>query len=150
MLSIGPGARRKPLDQTDRMPANDGGHPFFGDTSLTSVSHAAPGSSGALVKLCDLDEVDEDEPAQVEIEGFRYAVFRIGDMVYVTADLCSHGPGYLSDGHVEDFQVVCPFHQGTFDIRTGAPTGAPCEHAIQTWTPVIADGQIFIDPACPN
>ena len=104
----------------------------------------------ALAKLCDLDELDEDQPLRAEIDGFSYAVFKVGEMVFVTADLCSHGPGFLSDGYVEDCQVECPFHQGRFDIRTGMPTAPPCEVPIQTWTPVVEDGVVFIDPASPN
>lgn len=107
-------------------------------------------STGSLTQLCTLDEVDEDEPFRAEIDGFAYAVFKVGDMVYVTADLCSHGPGSLSEGYVEDCQVECPFHQGKFDIRTGMPTEPPCEVPIQTWTAVVQDGAVFIDPASPN
>lgn len=106
--------------------------------------------STALIKLCDLEDVDEDEPYQAEVDGFAYAVFRVGDLIFVTADLCSHGPGSLSEGHVEDFQVVCPFHQGKFDIRTGEATGAPCEFAIRTWTPAILEDGVYIDPLSPN
>lgn len=104
----------------------------------------------ALTKLCDFDELDEDEPMRAEIDGFAYAVFKVGEMVFVTADLCSHGPGFLSEGYVEDCQVECPFHQGRFDIRTGVPTAPPCEVPIKTWTPVVENGVVFIDPASPN
>jgi len=104
----------------------------------------------SLTRLCSLDEVDEDEPYRAEIDGAAYAVFKVGETVYVTDDLCSHGPGSLSEGYVEDCQVECPFHQGKFDLRTGQPTEAPCEIPIRTWTAVIEDGAIFIDAANPN
>lgn len=104
----------------------------------------------SLKKLCDVDDLDEDEPLRAEIDGFAYAVFKVGEMVFVTADLCSHGPGSLSEGYVENCQVECPFHQGRFDLRTGLPTAPPCEVPIATWTPVVEDGGVFIDPAAPN
>lgn len=107
-------------------------------------------NAGALTRLCRLDETDEDEPLRVEIDGFAYAVFRVGDTIYVTEDQCSHGPGSLSEGYVEDCQVECPFHQGRFDIRTGLPTEPPCEVPIRTWAPVIRDDAVFIDPGAPN
>lgn len=106
--------------------------------------------AAALTKLCDFDDLDEDEPLRAEIDGFAYAVFKVGEMVFVTADLCSHGPGLLSEGYVENCQVECPFHQGKFDLRTGMPTEPPCEVPIATWTPVVEDGCVFIDPASPN
>ena len=61
-----------------------------------------------------------------------------------------HGPGCLSEGYVEGFEIECPFHQGRFDLRTGMPTEAPCEIPVATWTPVLRDGGVFIDIANPN
>lgn len=110
-----------------------------------SLGNAAP-----LTRLCGLDEVEEDQPVRAEIDGFAYAVFRVGELIFVTADMCSHGPGFLSDGYVEGCEVECPFHQGRFDLRTGMPTEPPCEVPVQTWTAIIQDDAIFIDPASPN
>ena len=103
-----------------------------------------------LTRLCALDDLDEDEPYCAEVDGVGYAVFRVGELVFVTADLCTHGPGCLSEGYVEDFEVECPFHQGKFDLRTGQPTQAPCEIPITTWSPVIQDGAVYIDISQPN
>lgn len=106
--------------------------------------------AATLTRLCDLDDIDEDEPYRAEIDGVGYAVFKVGDTMFVTADQCTHGPGRLSDGYVEGFEIECPFHQGKFDLRTGAPTEPPCEVPLATWTPVVQDGGVYIDIANPN
>lgn len=103
-----------------------------------------------LTRLCAVDDVSEDFPFRAEVDGFAYAVFQAGDTYYVSADLCTHGPGLLSDGFIEGCEVECPFHQGRFDIRTGLPTVAPCEVAIKVWTPVVENGAILIDVEAPN
>ncbi|MGK9051112.1 non-heme iron oxygenase ferredoxin subunit [Neorhizobium petrolearium] len=105
---------------------------------------------GTLTKLCNTADVSKDLPFRAEIDGFAYAIFQAGDQYYVTADLCSHGPGQLSDGFLEGCEVECPFHQGRFDVRTGAPTAPPCEIPIMVWTPVIRDEAVFIDVAAPR
>jgi len=105
---------------------------------------------GTLTKLCNTADVSGDLPFRAEIDGFAYAIFQAGDQYYVTADLCSHGPGQLSDGFLEGCEVECPFHQGRFDVRTGAPTAPPCEIPIMVWTPVIRDEAVFIDVAAPR
>ena len=46
-------------------------------------------SASALTRLCDIDDIDEDEPFRAEVEGVGYAVFKVGDLVFVTADLCT-------------------------------------------------------------
>ncbi|WP_421949981.1 non-heme iron oxygenase ferredoxin subunit [Pelagibacterium sp.] len=117
---------------------------------MTSANAGQFVDASRLIRLCDLEDLDEDEPSRAEVDGFAYAIFKVGDMVFVTADLCSHGPGLLSEGYVEDCQVECPFHQGKFDIRTGMPTEAPCEIPIKTWTPVLQDGGVYINPGEPN
>jgi nitrite reductase/ring-hydroxylating ferredoxin subunit len=103
----------------------------------------------ALAALCDASDVTEDAPLRVEQDGQEYAVYRYDGTYYVTQDLCSHGPGYLSEGHVDDCEVVCPFHQGRFNFITGEATMAPCTEALRTWTAHVRDGQICIDPAQP-
>lgn len=107
-------------------------------------------SEPALTELCQLSDVDDDEPFRAEIGDMAYAVFRVGDEIFVTDDMCTHGPGQLSEGWVEDCQIECPFHGGRFDLRTGKPTEPPCEVPIRTWTPVIRDGAVFIDADSPN
>ena len=99
-----------------------------------------------LVPLCDATEVDEEIPLRVEHEGVGYAVFISAGAYYVTQDLCTHGPGLMSEGYIEGEEIECPFHQGRFNFITGAPTMAPCTEALRTWTAQVVDGQVCIDP----
>jgi anthranilate 1,2-dioxygenase ferredoxin subunit len=103
----------------------------------------------ALTRLCATSDVSEDLPFRAEVGDTAYAVFQLGDRYYVTADQCTHGPGLMSDGYVEGCEVECPFHQGRFDLRTGACTSPPCEIPLQVWTPVVEDDAIFIDVDAP-
>ena len=99
-----------------------------------------------LAALCAASEVTEDMPRRVERDGFAFAVFQRGDDYFVTADQCTHGPGFLSEGCVIGGEIECPFHQGRFDLRTGAPTAPPCFEPIRVWRVQVIDGQICIDP----
>ena len=100
-----------------------------------------------LVPLCPAEDVKPDTPVRADVEGASYAVFQIDGQYYVTQDLCTHGPGSMSEGFVEGGEIECPFHQGKFDIRTGTPTAPPCTEALRTWTAHIVDGKVCIDPA---
>ena len=104
-----------------------------------------------LTRLCAADDLSEDEPLRVEVDDMAYAVFQVGDDYFVTADLCSHGPGSLSEGFVVNgCEVECPFHQGRFDLRSGAPTYPPCEVAIRVWDAILRDGDILIAAGSPK
>ena len=100
-----------------------------------------------LVPLCDAGDVEQDIPLRVELEGVGYAVFTSTGAFYVTQDLCTHGPGLMSEGYIEGEEIECPFHQGRFNFITGAPTLAPCVEALRTWTAHVVDGKVCIDPA---
>jgi len=103
--------------------------------------------TAGLVPLCATAAVSEDAPLRVERDGYAYAVFQRGNDYFVTADECTHGPGFLSEGAVIGDEVECPFHQGRFDLRTGAPTAPPCFEPIPVFPVTVKDGTIFIAPA---
>ena len=98
------------------------------------------------ISLCDADDVTDDTPVQATHDGVVYAVFTKDGAYYVTQDLCTHGPGNLSEGFIEGCEVECPFHQGRFNFITGAPTAAPCTEALRVWTAQVVDGKVCIDP----
>ena len=105
----------------------------------------APSDKAAVVELCDISEVRPDSPLKVEASGELLAVFQLGESYFVTQDLCTHGPGSLSEGYVDGDEIECPFHQGRFCIRTGRPTAAPCTVPLKTWPVVVRAGKICID-----
>lgn len=49
------------------------------------------------------------------------AVFKIDNQFYAINNRCSHARGSLSEGVVnaEECSVICPWHYGKFDLRTG-------------------------------
>lgn len=95
------------------------------------------------VELCGTDDVTPDMPFKAQMDGTDVAVFQLGDTYYVTQDLCTHGPGSLSEGYVEGDEIECPFHQGKFNIMTGVPTAPPCTEALRTWKVTVRDGRIL-------
>ena len=92
------------------------------------------------LELCSTDEVAEGAAIKVEAGDLALAVFNIEGLFYVMDDLCSHGPGSLSEGYVE-----CPFHQGQFNIRTGEVVMPPCMIPQKTYAVTIEDGKILIE-----
>ena len=110
------------------------------------MSDETKSSEVTLAALCDAAEVEPDEPLQVVLDGLDYAVFNLDGRFYVTQDLCTHGPGLLSEGFVIGDEIECPFHQGRFNIPSGRATAAPCTEALRVWTVHVVDGKISIDP----
>lgn len=97
------------------------------------------------VAICAIDDVTPDLPYKGRLNEIDLAVFQVEDAYYVTQDICTHGPGSLSEGYVEGAEIECPFHQGRFSIITGAPLAPPCTVPLKIWNVVMRDDQIMID-----
>ena len=96
------------------------------------------------IKVCSVDEITSGEALQVELEERPpLAVYNLEGDFYVTDDTCTHGDASLAEGDIEGDEIVCPFHLGRFDIRTGEVTAAPCSEPIQTYPVEIEDGNVF-------
>ncbi len=84
---------------------------------------------------------------QVPVEGRDpIALYRLQGAYYATDDVCSHGQAFLTEGEIEGCEVVCPFHEGTFDIRTGEAVGAPCFLPIRSYPVTVGpDGVVYVE-----
>jgi biphenyl 2,3-dioxygenase ferredoxin component len=97
------------------------------------------------IKLCRADEVAPGTALKVEAEDLELAVFNVGGEFYVIDDHCTHGPGSLSEGYIEDDVVECNFHNGQFNIRTGEVVSPPCMVPVKTYRTVVEGGEVFIE-----
>ncbi len=79
----------------------------------------------AFVKVASVSDIPDNGGHCVEIEDRRIALFRKDGEIYAIDDTCTHDEASLSEGEIEDHQVVCPLHGATFDLRTGEVTGPP-------------------------
>ncbi|MDP1963077.1 MAG: non-heme iron oxygenase ferredoxin subunit [Reyranella sp.] len=102
-------------------------------------------------KACSTADVSEDTAKKIDIEGFSaVAIFKIGEQFYAIADLCTHGAASLSEGFVENGIVECPFHSGTFDIKTGQALTFPCTEAVNIYPVRVEGGEILIRLDVPS
>ena len=99
----------------------------------------------SLLDLCPTSEVPEGTAVKVEKDGLILAVFNLGGRFFVTDDACTHGPGSLSEGYIEGDVVECNFHNGQFNIRTGAVVSPPCMVPIKTYPARVENGKVVIE-----
>jgi nitrite reductase/ring-hydroxylating ferredoxin subunit len=102
-------------------------------------------SGGKRIELCNTGDVAPGAALKVEIDDLALAVFNIGGEFYVTDDACTHGPGSLSEGYIDDDIVECNFHNGQFNIRSGEVVSPPCMVPIKTYPATVVDGKVTIE-----
>ncbi len=101
--------------------------------------------SAKRIDLCSTGDVAPGSALKVEIDDLVLAVFNIDGAFFVTDDTCTHGPGSLSEGYIEDDVVECNFHNGQFNIRTGEVVSPPCMVPIKIYPVEVVDGKVTIE-----
>jgi nitrite reductase/ring-hydroxylating ferredoxin subunit len=114
----------------------------IGDNEERDTMHNAP----SRIRLCSVTDVASGEALKVETDGLTVAVFNLDGEFHVTDDHCTHGPGSLSEGFIDGDCVECNFHQGVFNIRTGAVVQPPCIVPVRTYRVTVEEGTVYIDP----
>lgn len=97
------------------------------------------------IRLCSTNDVDWDSAIRVDEGELSLAVFNVNGTFYVTDDLCTHGPGSLSEGYLDGHTIECDFHNGAFDIRTGEVVAPPCMLPIKTYKVTIENDDVMIE-----
>ncbi|MBB35068.1 MAG: ferredoxin [Hirschia sp.] len=99
-----------------------------------------------LIKACDMSDLEDGEIFKAEIEGEgALAIYLVDEEVFATADICTHGEASLSDdGYIEDGVVICSWHDGAFDFKTGEACRLPCMDPLKSYPTEVKDGEVFI------
>jgi nitrite reductase/ring-hydroxylating ferredoxin subunit len=97
------------------------------------------------IEVCATNAVAEGEVLKVETGGLTLAVYNVKGDFYVTDDHCTHGPGSLSEGWLEGYEIECDFHQGCYDVRTGEVTSPPPMVPVKSYKVVVDGDKVMIE-----
>ena len=97
------------------------------------------------IDLCSAADVSPGSALKVETGSLVLAVFNVDGEYYAMDDLCTHGPGSLSEGYIDGDVVECNFHNGQFDIKTGEVVSPPCMIPVKTYPATVEGGKVFIE-----
>ena len=83
-----------------------------------------------FMKVATTDEIGPGQTRLVEVSGKQIALFNVDGQFFALDNTCTHRGGPLAEGEVSGHEVSCPWHGGTFDIRTGEVVGPPAPQAV--------------------
>jgi nitrite reductase/ring-hydroxylating ferredoxin subunit len=102
--------------------------------------------SEALLRIAETSEVEAFGLLRVVHDGLPpLAVAYAQGEFFVIDDTCSHGAASLSEGAVKDGAIECPWHSGTFCLRTGQALTFPAVVPIKAYRSVVIDGHVCIE-----
>jgi len=85
-----------------------------------------------------------DDVLGLEVDGCDLALYTVGEAVYATDNVCTHGHARLCDGFLDGHEIECPLHQGKFDIRDGSPLCEPAAEPLRSYPVKIEGSRVFI------
>ena len=96
------------------------------------------------VDALSADDLPTDDVAGVAVAGRDIALYTVGDAVYATDNLCTHGHARLCDGFLDGHEIECPLHQGKFDVRNGQPSCAPVDAPLRSYPVKVEGGRVYL------
>ena len=100
------------------------------------------------VRVCRVADVAAGDVLRVDVDGYPpLAVYNVDGTIYVSDDTCSHGEASLSEGMLTpDGRIECPWHTGSFCLRTGEALTSPASEPIRVYSATVRDGAVYFQP----
>jgi len=119
------------------------------------------------VRICRVDELEDQGKLVVDVDGELIGVFRLGDEFFAWKNECPHQGGPVCQGRIynkvlekldgdlksrgRDYDesvahIVCPWHGLEFDIRTGEFAGASAVKImnLEGYSTQVQDGEVYV------
>ena len=92
------------------------------------------------------DDLPEDKPTQVDVNGLPVVLVRHGGNVYALADICPHLGCSLSEGWVDGDAIVCGCHGSAFALKDGRVLKGPSSYSVDAYETTRPNGSVHIGP----
>ena len=98
------------------------------------------------VRVLRADELRDGELIPVEIDGTPVVLVRHAGEFFAVQNNCSHKDFPLSEAGFDprDGVLVCAWHGGCFDVRTGDAVVPPATEPVETFAVRVIDGWVEI------
>ncbi|MGX7677719.1 Rieske (2Fe-2S) protein [Jatrophihabitans sp. DSM 45814] len=97
------------------------------------------------VPVCQRSSLAAGEMALEDANGEEVVLAEVDGEVFAFAAICTHALGYLDQGELEGHEVLCPLHEGRFDIRTGKVISGEPEEPIDVYPTKIDGDTVYVE-----
>jgi nitrite reductase/ring-hydroxylating ferredoxin subunit/uncharacterized membrane protein len=97
----------------------------------------------------DASLLAEGHPTRVVVDDTPVLLLRDNDSIYAIHDRCSHRGCSLSQGDVQDDEIVCSCHGSRFSLRDGSVRHGPATAAQPAFQVRVQDGRVEVRRVSP-
>jgi naphthalene 1,2-dioxygenase system ferredoxin subunit len=94
--------------------------------------------------VLSVDDLPVNDVIGVTAGDSEIALFHVGEELYATGNLCTHGAARLCDGFLDGHQIECPLHQGRFDVRNGHAACEPAVDPLPVYPVKIEGSRVYV------
>jgi 3-phenylpropionate/trans-cinnamate dioxygenase ferredoxin subunit len=97
-----------------------------------------------FIEVASIDELPNGERLFFVIDDIPIVVFNIVGNLYAIGDVCSHDDGPVGEGELNGYEIICPRHGASFDVRSGRVLSLPAIVDIPAYPVRMVDGKIEV------
>ncbi|MGI9534516.1 MAG: Rieske (2Fe-2S) protein [Thermodesulfobacteriota bacterium] len=99
---------------------------------------------GEFHKVANTSEILDGEVKEFVVDNISIAICNRNNNFYAFRDECSHEAFPLSDGYLEDDNIICMYHGAEFDVKTGEALCLPAIEPIDVYDIKIDGDEILV------
>jgi nitrite reductase (NADH) small subunit len=101
----------------------------------------------AFEKVAKTSDVPPGKVIEVQYGGQAVALANVNGEYLAIGGTCTHRGGPLGEGELEGETLVCPWHGGMFNLRSGEVELGPPRERVPVYRVQVAGDDILIAPA---
>lgn len=94
------------------------------------------------VPVVRVDEMRDGEARHLTIGKWDIALFRVDGEFFALSNVCRHAFAPLSEGWMDGYTVMCPWHGWRYDVRDGT-TDHP-DSDVKVYKVAVRGGEVFV------
>jgi len=94
-------------------------------------------------KVAEVGEIPEGGVKHVMVHDKPIALCHVEGNFYAVNAVCPHMGGPLANGRLAGYVIACPWHDWTFDVRTGLPDH-PGGHSVSAYEVHVEGNNILV------
>lgn len=98
-----------------------------------------------FTKVADYEDIKEGQITLVKVENEEIALFKLGETIFATSNLCTHEECPLDENNLIDGEEVeCTCHGSRFNIKTGVNTAPPAAIPLPVYKTKIEKKEVYL------
>ena len=99
-----------------------------------------------FVKVASLSEIPPGDMVSVKVGPDEILLVNLEGELHACDDICSHAYANLSEGDLEEGEIVCPLHGAVFDVVSGRPVTPPATEALRKFAIRVDGDDVMVGP----